>query len=1144
MIQLRAIRLINWYHFVDETLRITGSCLLLGDNGCGKSTILDAVQFALVADQSQARFNKAANEHSRRTLYSYVRFKLGSEDEARPGQVRFGRTTCTSYIVLQFSGEESPANDFLCGVVMEAGEADTTVNRWHFILPRTVLEDLPLVGEGDMVRTAREFRAALRELPQARVWPDAATYRAELRHRLGVLPDAFHRLIVKSLDFKPIGQVRDFVFQYLLDERPVDTLSLQANLENYKKLEAQAKDAQRRIESLDAVCAQGERIAQERRTAERHRYLALRAELELAEAHEREIVEQIEVATRRLGELEAELRRTEDQISFLDGERDRLIGLLHSAPNFQTIQSLERDLENTRREIQEAADAEARARRILDGQTTTLELFLSQEARDLRRTRPELFEGEALIGCAEEPAVVARLRATLLGAGSLEGRDLATWTKRLERASDALRMGALRLKSDLDTVKVEGRALEAERAELERGRQRYPDGAEALLHLLRAKLKGAREPRPLCELIEVSNPRWRDAVEGYLNTRRFDVIVAPEDFPRALSLYERHKSGYAVPGRGEVFISNVGLVDIERMEALARRPERRSLAEQVEAEDALARTYVDFLLGDVICCDDEQELRRHRRSITDTVMVYQGYVARQTPPDVFRRHYIGEAARVRRLEEIGRRLAELSQLVIDLARDIEWLDRASSVSTRARNEVVELSSLVERAQRLHDLKRRAGLLEIELLRIDRKEIEKLQNERKAVEEEKVKLDSKRKETVDQIGRQENESERLGRDRSEAQGKLAAAAAAMEGAFGELSAEARAGHEEHYARERQERSAEDVREIFERQHRNIATRVENLVRTLVRLKTEYANAHGFLGEVEGDGYAEFDSERDLWRESRLPEYQERIIRAKEEAIQQLTEDIIFRLRENLVDVRRQVDELNRALKDVSFGSERYQFTLEVAPDHKDFHDLIMDAGMFEKESIFGSAALSNAETKKTLEGLFERLVQGEAREVKSELEERADYREYFNYDLKIHHADGTWSLYDRVAGDKSGGETQNPYYIAIFASIYRLYRGMSPEGGPTCGLVLLDEAFSKMDEARIAATLRFARDLGLQLLLATPKERSELVAPAVETSLYIHKDARSGVPAVLDFTKEFERDGNAPQEGAEGDPAEASRGLRA
>jgi hypothetical protein len=51
-------------------------------------------------------------------------------------------------------------------------------------------------------------------------------------------------------------------------------------------------------------------------------------------------------------------------------------------------------------------------------------------------------------------------------------------------------------------------------------------------------------------------------------------------------------------------------------------------------------------------------------------------------------------------------------------------------------------------------------------------------------------------------------------------------------------------------------------------------------------------------------------------------------------------------------------------------------------------------------------------------------------------------------------------------------------------------------------------------------LTYARRLGLQLVLATPKERSELVAPNVERTLLIHKEPVSGLPQVFDFTKEF------------------------
>src|SRR5689334_20831996 len=129
MMRLEAVRLIHWYHFQHELLPIDGSCLIFGDNGSGKSTVLDAIQLALVADQTEIRFNKAANEHSRRSLHGYVRHKLGSEDESRPGQVRFGRGACTSYVMLRFSDEAGSRPPFVCGMVLEAGEEDTSIQK-------------------------------------------------------------------------------------------------------------------------------------------------------------------------------------------------------------------------------------------------------------------------------------------------------------------------------------------------------------------------------------------------------------------------------------------------------------------------------------------------------------------------------------------------------------------------------------------------------------------------------------------------------------------------------------------------------------------------------------------------------------------------------------------------------------------------------------------------------------------------------------------------------------------------------------------------------------------------------------------------------------------------------------------------------
>lgn len=1133
MRRLKAVRLVQWYHFQDETLPINGSCLLLGDNGSGKTTILDAIQIALVGDLSEVLLNRAANEKSRRTLHGYVRWKIGSEDESRPGELRYGRRACTSYVMLQFSDDEIPDLFFTCGMAFEASETDSDVPKLHFIAPGKSAADIEavttLIDGRQIVRQLKDFRPWLRS-HDGKYWQDSGTYREELRQRLGTLPESFHRLIVKALAFKPIGQVRQFVFDYLLDPRPIDTAALQANLDHYKHLEEEANAAEQRIERLQEVAHQGERIKAEQRTVETHEYLQLRAKHD----HTRLELDDLEVllasTNTKLVSLSNRKTAIAHELESTERELERIRKMLEGHEVYRQITELERDLADTERRLRECEEADRESRKLLAVQNKALEMMLSEDARELRRLRPALFERGGMFGTQEAIEATARVKSGLVSEGPLSGRDLATWERHLESSADQGREARSVLRKQVEDAKAEGASLQEEQRALEAGRQRYPDGAAALLHLLTARLKGRREPKPLCELIEVPNVRWRSAVEGYLSSRRFDVLVAPEDYPRALALYEKHKHSYSLPGRGNVFIGGVGLVDLERILHIGPRSERHSLAEQVDTGDSYARAYCDFVLGDVVCVDDEQSLRKHRAAITDTVMVYRNHVARQTPREIFSRHYIGEAARHRRLAEIASRLVELHEHVVSIGRHLQWLESGVARLDEARVQLRRLPDLISRSESLQWLKLQARRLEDQKAKIDRKEIEALETNRDLVIASRADLSSQHSDVDEKIGRAKGDIERTGGEIEEGKRVSSAAWKALIQFCDSLDSSSREACERRYEEERQGRSPMQIYEIFERQHRGIETKITNLINHLVVLKTRYIERYGLIASAEGPEYQEFALELEAWSESRLPAYREKIAEAKTKALQQLAEDVVFRLRENLLLVRRQMDELNRALKDVPFGSERYEFTVEIDPEHREFYNLVIDAGRFEKESLFGAAALVAPELKETLSGLLDRLVEAEAREVKTELEAKADYREYFRYDLKIHHADGHYSLYDRISGDKSGGETQTPYYIAILASMYRLYRSRSLDQRPTCGIVLLDEAFGKMDEPRISATLTFARKLGLQLVLATPKERSDMVAPLVERSILIHKDPVTGIPTVLDFTKEFTTDEDVADHG--------------
>jgi hypothetical protein len=62
-------------------------------------------------------------------------------------------------------------------------------------------------------------------------------------------------------------------------------------------------------------------------------------------------------------------------------------------------------------------------------------------------------------------------------------------------------------------------------------------------------------------------------------------------------------------------------------------------------------------------------------------------------------------------------------------------------------------------------------------------------------------------------------------------------------------------------------------------------------------------------------------------------------------------------------------------------------------------------------------------------LFERIVIDDEQS-QGALEKYTDYRTYMDYDIKIIHDDGNTSSFSKVCREKSGGETQTPYYVAI------------------------------------------------------------------------------------------------------------------
>jgi uncharacterized protein YPO0396 len=186
---------------------------------------------------------------------------------------------------------------------------------------------------------------------------------------------------------------------------------------------------------------------------------------------------------------------------------------------------------------------------------------------------------------------------------------------------------------------------------------------------------------------------------------------------------------------------------------------------------------------------------------------------------------------------------------------------------------------------------------------------------------------------------------------------------------------------------------------------------------------------------------------------------------------------------------------------------------------------VEGGLFEQ--------IEDPQERRETEALFENIVNADLDS--PEMRSICDYRTYFSYDIKIIDTGsmdpGTGrnpeSSLSRVIREKSGGEAQTPYYVAIAASFYRFFKD---KGETTVRFVLFDEAFDKLDDERIGKVVNFYAQMGIQLMVAVPPGKIEAIAPLMDE---VHIVSRAGQEArVRNFRSLVTRDENDVRPGIE------------
>jgi uncharacterized protein YPO0396 len=306
--------------------------------------------------------------------------------------------------------------------------------------------------------------------------------------------------------------------------------------------------------------------------------------------------------------------------------------------------------------------------------------------------------------------------------------------------------------------------------------------------------------------------------------------------------------------------------------------------------------------------------------------------------------------------------------------------------------------------------------------------------------------------------------------------------------------------EEYAEEKlSKNSIADLTNTYESTLKGFKTHAETNKKEYNKLVADYEHEFHYLLGVDPSENAEAETLLKRLETSELPQYREKIAKAYQDAEKEFKDHFISRLNEHIEEARESFNEINDILRTLHFGRDQYWFHLEERNDRKGQIEVIRQAAKIPTadEGLFSQ--LVDPAERKAAEELFDRILNSPLDS--KELKDICDYRSYFNYDIRIKETDNldekgnpvVLSL-SSVLKEKSGGESQTPYYVAIAASFYRFYK-TRPE--TTVRLVIFDEAFNRMDDERIGKILEFYDNLNLQIITSVPPEKIEAIAPYMD-----------------------------------------------
>ena len=1047
--------------------------LFSGKSGSGKSTVMDAIQVILYGSFSPSFLNKAADDaKNKRSVLSYLR---GEQKDGTAN--REGQDFCST-IALEI--EDTGSHTYTCiGIAFEVRKNDTEIKKYMYFSHVGKMPEQEYCTEDGFPYSNRDIKKLIEERSMSsenrgkvdvnRIYPSKEAYLNSLYDVImGYIDGARFVTMEKSaIALKMTNGTGQFIRDYMFPKNEGDIIGkISEQLGAYRNIKEKIDDLEKRIHMLSEIEV-ADRNLQEVKIETLH----LEALLKCVEIKGLQAI--IESYINDKENVESELQRLKQEKNRIDDTKQKIEDELMEAK----VELAKSDVKKEEERLQ------------------AIQLLcetLTGQSNEWRRIVQGLHAWEAdeiVTDYVSNPLLNAMERFTK---GKVTQEDCENLHKRLEETKE-------NIEEELENVREQKRDINVALTEkkklvddMKNNRKSYSDRLKQARGALERRLSDAYgrtiKVHILADLFDVEEETWKNAIEGRLGRTKLSLITEPQ-YAHDAAVYFREMKQYE-----EVDLINSAAIVASEPKVLAN-----SLYEAVATKE----TYVDICLqrylGHIIKCQSVEELEQVRDGVTPDCYSYSNFIFRHLrKKDYTTNACIGckvSKVKLKEYEEEVEKLTKEYLEIVNIENHLKETNRFEHLD-RDYDYVVKISKAQQELEKALGEKQKQEQV-IHLLK---------EGEYKQLEEKVKQLE----EAFGIIKRQGKELE----DNCIAKEKwIAGREKEIESKKNELD-EKSMGYvenedmEQEAEKELRQSSVTNIKSKINSQMQRLGEKRDELNEVLYMERNKFNKAYpnyGFSGgEKTNEKYSQVLNQ---CRNDFEPKYQAEFEEQCNTIYKSLRENVIATIHGDIKAANRHKNEINRLLRDTNFSDSIYQIKIEAAQNaNGQFYDMLMakelDSKNVDALVCDGQLTLGEDEFYRKYEDKIKLLIDkfmppkaGEDRNSEQrqrEMEQYADYRNYLSFSMYEQVTDEQGNVIrenfvDEMAGRDSGGEGQNPKYVALLAGFAMLYMQQSVRESKI-RLVLLDEAFSKMDQERSEVCLNYARKMDLQLIVCVPDER--------------------------------------------------------